>query len=236
MHVCAYEIRRDESLSGKGKKIELKNQNKRAVGPAVAAVATPTPSEMSWLVPEVRVGDISLPMIRQCDSVDDPSAGEEELLGDCSFSISRDCADDGNNPMEPQEQQPHEDGHQQEPPRPQQLTWCVMSDDDDNNDDGQNENRGNLPREGALQLMMSSATPTTSGGLGSSLLAVPWQVPRRRHSWICRYLVYYIIASEALFSFLYCISQCEMGEEKVEENKVHRKRRRAAMLLSLIHI
>lgn len=134
-------------------------------------------------MPEVRVGDISLPMIRQCDSVDDPSASEE---GDCSFSISRDCAGDGNNTMETGFQELQEEGHQEQ--RPQQLTWCVMSDDDDNND-GQNENRGNLPREGALQLMMSSTTPTTSGGLGSSLLAVPWQVPRRRHSWICRYLV-----------------------------------------------
>lgn len=143
---------------------------------------------MSWLVPEVRVGDISLPMIRQCDSVDDPSASEE---GDCSFSISRDCADDGNNTMETGfQEQLEEERHQEQ--RPQQLTWCVMSDDDDNND-GQNENRGNLPREGALQLMMSGTTAittsSTSAGLGSSLLAVPWQVPRRRHSWICRYLV-----------------------------------------------
>lgn len=141
---------------------------------------------MSWLVPEVRVGDISLPMIRQCDSVDDPSASE----GDSSFGCSRDCDDEEDNTMATsvQDQLPEEGGQQ----RSQQLTWCVMSDDDDNSD-GQNENRGNLPREGALQLMMMSSAVTsgsTAGaGLGSSLLAVPWQVPRRRHSWICRYLV-----------------------------------------------
>ncbi|KAK4018876.1 hypothetical protein OUZ56_000916 [Daphnia magna] len=142
---------------------------------------------MSWLVPEVRVGDISLPMIRQCDSVDDPSATE----GDSSFSCSRDCADDEDNTMETnsvQDQPTQEEGQQRSQ---QQLTWCVMSDDDDNNEDGLNENRGNLPREGALQLMMmgvssNAVTPaTTGGGFGSSLLAVPWQVPRRRHSWIC---------------------------------------------------
>ncbi|KAI9565888.1 hypothetical protein GHT06_009686 [Daphnia sinensis] len=151
---------------------------------------------MSWLVPEVRVGDISLPMIRQCDSVDDASASE----GHPSFSCSRDCADDEDNTMETnsvQDEPAREEGQQ----RSQQLTWCVMSDDDDNNEDGRNENRGNLPREGALQLMMIGAgssgssnavTPatTTGGGFGSSLLAVPWQVPRRRHSWICRTCAY----------------------------------------------
>lgn len=175
---------------------------------------------MSWLVPEVRVGDISLPMIRQCDSVDDPSATE----GDSSFSCSRDCADDEDNTMETnsvQDQPTQEEGQQRSQ---QQLTWCVMSDDDDNNEDGLNENRGNLPREGALQLMMmgvssNAVTPaTTGGGFGSSLLAVPWQVPRRRHSWICRYIS---LQNGGLFFFAFLFLEKWTVEEKCGKKKTH---------------
>lgn len=137
----------------------------------------------SWLVPEVRVGDISLPMIRQCDD-DDPTTGS--------------CVQDGNTgkTMEKIVQQQQESLEL----RPQQLTWCVMSDDDT---DEQNENRGNLPREGALLL---------SGGLGSSLLAVPWQVPRRRHSWICRY------------SFLYNHNSYNNNSSQQKKSKTKRAR------------
>ena len=117
---------------------------------------------MSWLVPEVRVGDISLPVIRQCD-VDDPDDDGDgsriDIGGPSGTSDVKEA--------------------QQLEVRPHQLTWCVMTDSD--NDDS-NENRGNLPREGALQLSGGGNT----SGLGSSFLAVPWSVPRRRHSWICR--------------------------------------------------
>lgn len=123
----------------------------------------------SWLVPEVRVGDISLPMIRQCDD-DDPGDDGSSCVQDVAKTMEKSVQQQ----LEPLEL------------RPQQLTWCVMS-DDDNDTDEQNENRGNLPREGALLLSGNSAV-SAAAGLGSSLLAVPWQVPRRRHSWICRYL------------------------------------------------
>lgn len=81
---------------------------------------------MSWLVPEVRVGDED----------------------DCRVEDNQFCR------------------------------WTVQQPDDDENgqlgDDGGgltmlgSPERGNLPREGAL------------------LLPIPYHVPRRRHSWICR--------------------------------------------------
>lgn len=129
-------------------------------------------SEMSWMVPEVRVGDISLPEIRQCDVDDD---------GACTAS-------DADPRLE------HDDEPPAGSPVASQPKWFVM----DAGDAGQPgdaepdaarllgiEMRGNLPREGALPL--SAASPQSAqSGLGASLLAVPWQAPRRRHSWICR--------------------------------------------------
>ena len=136
------------------------------------------------MVPEVRVGDISLPEIRQCDVDDDeactaPSDAGPGLSDDDAASL-------GTSPLQPK--------------------WFVMASDVDgivqsDSETGPDaspqqrtdahllgfEMRGNLPREGALQLSVASPRESAQQGLGASLLAVPWQVPRRRHSWICRY-------------------------------------------------
>jgi len=92
---------------------------------------------MSWLVPEVRVGDITLPTITP-PTDDDPSDGDVQVI-----------------------QQP--------------CSWFVQDTDADEEDRSSvtSGGRGNLPREGAL------------------LLPIP--MPRRRHSWICRFFFFFFL-------------------------------------------
>lgn len=150
-------------------------------------------AETSWLVPEVRVGDISLPEIRQCDVDEDD---DETVASEAGPPLGVEHHDEAHSLVTGS---PNSAQHQPK--------WFVMASDADVGADTQQldvadasdarllgfDMRGNLPREGALQLSVAAPQPAQSAGLGATLLAVPWQVPRRRHSWICRYLYCYTV-------------------------------------------